>query len=598
MIPCLRGETEIIYDLLVCPRPTYDRRPTVCDSDPSPKILALVSFATSIAFLAHYYRYSQILLSGDAVAHITIARRVFDSRTPGPSQLGTVWLPLQHILTIPFIVSDSLWSSGIGGSIPSMLGYVLGVLGIYRLVRDNLNSRLAAWVAAVVYGANPNLLYVQTTALNEPLSMALLVWAVVCFADFARDIRPSPVAPSLSRLKLGPQAGEVPSDQRPATESLIYCGLALFANSLIRYDGWFNIGAFILATAIVIAWPTQAGFAWAGFRRHKTTLLKFLLLAVLGPALWLGWNAAIFGNPLEFATGPYSAKAIEERTRRSGDPHHPGWHAPYVAGQYFVRDAMLNLGAGRLLVGPPQQTPFAPTARPGRWEYHWVALALFGTLAVILIARGALPLLLLWVPLPFYAAAIAWGGVPLFIPVWWPFSYYNTRYALELLPAFAVFWAAAAWLVSRSHPTKLWRTAVMVAALVLIAFSYGSIWRTVPVDLREVRANGGARYAMDTQLSTILRRIPGESTILMYLGDHGGALQRAAIPLRRTINEGNYDLWKAALAQPAASGADYIVATDGDPLWEAIGRHPEGLMSVGVVDAPWQRPIRIYRPIK
>ncbi len=30
----------------------------------------------------------------------------------------------------------------------------------------------------------------------------------------------------------------------------------------------------------------------------------------------------------------------------------------------------------------------------------------------------------------------------------------------------------------------------------------------------------------------------------MYLGDHVGALQRAAIPLSRTINEGNHRPWK------------------------------------------------------
>jgi len=94
-----------------------------------------------------------------------------------------------------------------------------------------------------------------------------------------------------------------------------------------------------------------------------------------------------------------------------------------------------------------------------------------------------------------------------------------------------------------------------------------------------------------------LRRMPPESSIVMYIGDHGGAFQRAAIPLWRTINEGNYDLWKAALQQPSAA-ADYIIATDADQVSEAVRQHPEGLMSVGVVDAPWQKPIRVYRPIR
>ena len=42
-------------------------------------------------------------------------------------------------------------------------------------------------------------------------------------------------------------------------------------------------------------------------------------------------------------------------------------------------------------------------------------------------------------PLIFYVLSIAYGGVPIYLPPWWPFSLYNARYGLELLPAFAVF---------------------------------------------------------------------------------------------------------------------------------------------------------------
>jgi len=37
-----------------------------------------------------------LLNYGDAVAHLNIARRVFDSRIPRFSELGSVWLPLPH----------------------------------------------------------------------------------------------------------------------------------------------------------------------------------------------------------------------------------------------------------------------------------------------------------------------------------------------------------------------------------------------------------------------------------------------------------------------------------------------------------------------
>src|SRR5438270_2936846 len=128
-------------------------------------VAALAACLSVIAFL-HFFRRGEILLYGDAVAHINIARRVFDSRTPGLLQLGTVWLPLPHLLMIPFLLSGSAWRAGLGGSIPSMAAYVFGVVGIFRLVRGALSvhsepdvyARLAGWLAAGIYAANPNLI--------------------------------------------------------------------------------------------------------------------------------------------------------------------------------------------------------------------------------------------------------------------------------------------------------------------------------------------------------------------------------------------------------------------------------------------------------
>src|SRR5438105_9246494 len=115
--------------------------------------LAWLATCISILSFLVYLRRGEILLYGDAVAHINIARRVFDSRTPGLLQLGTVWLPLPHLLMLPFLLSDWAWRTGLGGSIPSMVAYVLGAIGIFRLVRGALSfyaapetaARLTAW---------------------------------------------------------------------------------------------------------------------------------------------------------------------------------------------------------------------------------------------------------------------------------------------------------------------------------------------------------------------------------------------------------------------------------------------------------------------
>src|SRR5258708_11693477 len=147
--------------------------------------LTLLTAAISIAALLFYFRHGAILLYGDATAHINIARRVFDSRTPGFFQLGTVWLPLPHVLDIPFIINDWMWRTGLGASIPSMAAYVAAALGIFRLLKT-LASRGAAWVGALVYPLNPNLPYIPPTAIPEPLYLALLIWSLFVFSEFGQ----------------------------------------------------------------------------------------------------------------------------------------------------------------------------------------------------------------------------------------------------------------------------------------------------------------------------------------------------------------------------------------------------------------------------
>src|SRR5437868_13728432 len=93
-------------------------------------LTALLSLVAIVA-LSFFHSRNEILLSGVAVAHISIARCVFDSRTPGPLQLGSVWLPLPHLLTIPFIVSKAMWQSGIGGSVISVVSDVIRSDGFF-----------------------------------------------------------------------------------------------------------------------------------------------------------------------------------------------------------------------------------------------------------------------------------------------------------------------------------------------------------------------------------------------------------------------------------------------------------------------------------
>ena len=189
-------------------------------------------------------------------------------------------------------------------------------------------------------------------------------------------------------------------------------------------------------------------------------------------------------------------------------------------------------------------------------------------------------MLLLWLSLPFYAMSLAYGAVPIFVPIWWPFSYYNVRYGLELLPAFAAGLAVLVGLVLNSYqPRDRLRIGAVLAVLGVAVAGYGSIWQSDPICYREAALNMRQHLSLDRQLAKWLMALPPDATLLMCLGDHVGAVQQAGIPFKRVINEGNHRVWKQpldpeglwerALANPAAF-ADYAVAFEGDAVWQAI----------------------------
>jgi len=533
--------------------------------DSDVRMLAWLATCVSVFSFLFYFQRGEVLLYGDAVAHINIARRVFDSKTPGLLQLGTVWLPLPHLLMMPFLISQEMWRRGVGGSIPSLAAYVLSVVGMFRLVRGVLSgerepdaaSRIAAWAAALVYAANPNLIYLQTTAMGEALYLAFFIWAVVYFSE------------------------SLQGNGRALTK----CGFCLAGACLTRYDGWF-LAAAMAAAVVVLAFrpgnPAEDGATET--RGQRSRAVKFVLIAVAAPALWLAYNGIIYRNPLEFENGPYSAKAIERRTQSAGNPGHPGSGNPLLAGLYFLKSGEANMAENSWL------------------ERLWVVLGFAAVVVVVsnvFISKTArretqnsgAPLLFLLVPLFFYALSIAFGGVPLFVPAWWPFTHYNVRYGLQLLPAFAAALAVVVYLALRfQHWNVKLRFAIVLGAFALLIASYASVWHSGPVSLKEAQINMRGRNQLEAQLAGWLQKLPPDSTLLMYLGDHVGALQRAGIPLRRVINEGNHRVWKQptdpeglwerALADPAQY-ADYVIAFEGDSVWQAVeGRHLRALVEI------------------
>jgi hypothetical protein len=496
---------------------------------------------------------------GDAVAHLHIARRVFDSHQPRLTQLGSVWLPLPHILQIPFVQIYSWWANGIAGVIPSALAYLAACAGFYRLARRWL-SPICATLALWFLATNPNLLYLQTTAMTEPLFLCEMIWIVLWLVDWRASLDTNP---------------------RQARRLLCFIAAALIAAIFTRYDGW---------VITLLAW-VSIGIVLA--RRRALQSRTFWLASVLvvaAPVAWFVYNAAAFGDWLYFMRGPYSAKAIEIRTAAPGFPPHPVWHNPWVGLLFFMKAAELDAAAAA-------------------WGNVLLAFSVLGTVYAWLTERrrAFAWALLLWLPVPFYAYSVAYGSVPIFLPPWWPHSWYNLRYGMELLPALSLGVGFAAQFIRATmlefkprhlstEKTSLWLNCAVAVLLAVANLNLLQMLRERPPVYVEGTKNIEAHRPYEEQippaLKALLAQRPG-SIILMETSVDPELVALTGIPLRQTINESDLEVYTDALAAPAAHAA-LVLAFDGDEIDQAVKAHPAGLTAGQHFSAPGQPPATIY----
>ena len=505
----------------------------------------LLASVALIVCLAH----NDLLLYGDAVAHLGIARRILDARYPGLAQLGGVWLPLPHLLMLPFIGRMQWWQNGMAGAWPSLVSFVLAVVGFYRLAR-RLMPPLWSLASTAFFAFNPNLLYASTTALTEPLFLAIILWLVALTVECVDALS----AARLSRVR----------------RLLAGISVLIVAAVYTRYDGW------ILAALV---WCVLAASLWQ-HRQHLPQLRLafgiFTLVTIAAPLGWLAYNQHFYGDALDFLRGPYSASAIEKKTSPPGSKHYRGWHNPGWALLFYTRTAQVDSTV---------------------WELGFLTLplALLGGWRAVKQPLASASLLL-WFPLPFYVYSISWGSVPIFIPQLYPHSFYNARYGLELLPAIALFgFLTLAWTerqLRHSHPLA----ARLLPPLAFSAAAINSVlmMATVPLVLREGIVNSTTRIAFESAIARQLGSFPARSAILMSTNDHIGAVQQAGIPLRAMLSENDRDSFQAALAAPAQK-ADYVIAIAKDPVESAVRAHPEGLVELTVLCTTGQPCARIYK---
>ncbi len=407
------------------------------------------------------WQHDALLNYGDAEAHLHIARRVIDSHRPGLTQLGSVWLPLPHLLMIPFVACFDWWRNGLAGLIPSALVWLASCWGLYRLARRWLRPAPAA-LALAFFALNPNLLYLQTTAMTEPLFVCEMIWTVVLLVEWHANL-------------------DSENDRR-STRLLWPIAIVLAASVFTRYDGW--IMASIAWTAIFVVLLKRRA-------QRSGTFWIATLIVVAAPIVWFAYNQIVFLDWLDFLRGPYSAKAIEMHTATPGSgPPHPGWHNPWVSLIFYVKTA--------------EMVAFAE-----QWGNLLLVISVLGTAWGWLIARrkAFAWALLLWLPIPFYAYSVAFGSVPIFLPVWWPHSFYNTRYGLEMLPAFAIGAGfASSFLLTAVREFKpRWTSAATAILSLILGLNLVLTLRHRPVVYVEGTKNASARRPYERVIADALR---------------------------------------------------------------------------------------------
>ena len=175
-------------------------------------IVTFALSAVSILSFIFYYQNGLGLAYNDARSHLDIGRRVVEGLKPGIAQLGSVWLPLTHILMVPTIWNDFMWHSGLSGAIQSMIGFVATGALIYLFLKELGVGIIGRFFGVAVFAANINVLYLQSTAMTELLLLATMTAGAY-------------------QLLLWHKNENI--------LHLIKSAFWIMLSTLVRYDGWF-----------------------------------------------------------------------------------------------------------------------------------------------------------------------------------------------------------------------------------------------------------------------------------------------------------------------------------------------------------------------
>ncbi len=470
----------------------------------------------ALGSLHFFYARGLTQLYGDAFAHMEAARRLSDSLTPGYAEIGSVWLPMFHLLAAPLAINNHLWRSGLAGSLISVAAFCVCAWFLFRLALEMNGSIAAAFVALTVFLLCPSMLYLASTPMTEPLAIMWSVLAVYGLFRFQMSGR---------------------------TRCVVGAGVAAFLGTLTRYGEWYVLP---FATLFVLLARKNS---WSVRFRHA---VLFSVIAGAGPVLWVLHDAISYHNPIAFYNGPGSAKAIYAHQVATTAFRYPTEGHLLISARYYIEDI-------KLIIGP--------------WS---LVLAVLGLMMWILErryrARRSATLILL-VLFPFYIQAMASAAVALYVPTYFPHSYYNLRYGIEMLPAIALL---ASFVLSPAVAGNF-RTGMLAGCLAILAAQ--NAWmisggaRKLPV-VEEGILNTPCKLKPDQALIAFFRKHYDGQRILMQSGEWPCVAPTLGIPYRKILNGDNHKVWRE-LPEGAQKFVEWIVSGELDPVNILMRAYPK-----------------------
>lgn len=441
-------------------------------------VISIYSFDT-------YFRNGLALAYNDARSHLDIGRRVVEGLKPGLAQLGSVWLPLPHFLMIPTIWIDFFWHSGLSGAIQSMVSYIFCGVLIYSYLKKLKVGIFGRILGVSVFAFNINVFYLTSTAMTELLLLATMTASAYFLMSWHKE----------GKLL-----------------DLINSAFFVMLSTLVRYDGWFLLGVVVALVAFNL-------ISEKGYKEAEGKVILFVTLGFFGIFLWFLWNILIFGDPLYFVFGPFSAHAQQEQI--------------YQAGELFTK-GNLYLSVKAYLYALFYNT--------------YTVVALLGAGGAYLLWRDSkinkgvrISSLALIAPLGFNILALYFGHSVLFVRGVMGDTWFNVRYGMMLMPSIAIF---VGFLVDRLKNFRYVTTGIFVF-VTLFAIISGDV---VTIEDALIGASGKNVAEVSGWLKENVTDEPG--FVLISVASHDAIIFSSDLPMTKFIHEGTGDYWDEATQNP------------------------------------------------